>query len=386
MLDAIVIGGGPAGSSAARLLARQGWQVVLVEHGPRHRRKACGDCLNQRAVFLLRRHGLLDDVKSLAVGATRRLRVHAWAREPLTASLDGPRATDGGLLVERHRFDQLLIDRAAADGVEVLQPATARIRVFEPRRVRVEIACGGRTHHLAARMVIGADGLRSAVARAAGLAALGYRSGGVRYGFAVEVRPAGGRARAIRPDTIEMFVVPRGYVGVVNKGGGELHVAGLATRPTRATTGPDVLLESAVERFALLRDAGLDQCGQVSRGRMIGAGPMPCRPCSVAGEHVALVGDAAGFVEPFTGEGMSWALESADALAAMVRKTQPGQWSLAAAARYRRAWAGCVGRRQRRCRVLTAALHRPVAGRVLFRLAAGHPLLVRHLVRQATMP
>jgi len=63
--DALVIGGGPAGSSTARGLARLGWRTALVEHGSRHRPKACGDCLNVRGVRLLQRAGLLDDVRAL---------------------------------------------------------------------------------------------------------------------------------------------------------------------------------------------------------------------------------------------------------------------------------------------------------------------------------
>ena len=103
----------------------------------------------------------------------------------------------------------------------------------------------------------------------------------------------------------------------------------------------------------------------------------------MSGRLVALVGDAAGYVEPFSGEGMSWALESASVLAEVLADERPGAWTPDT---YRRAWRDRIGRRQRWCRGLALALGRPHLCRLLFRGAAGHPRLVRWLVGRVVRP
>jgi flavin-dependent dehydrogenase len=265
----------------------------------------------------------------------------------------------------------------------VLQPATARLDVTTATPVTVQVHQGGDTQRLCCRLVVGADGIRSSVARAAGLAGGGAR--GRKYGFAFDV-PAPGRVDAIEPGTIEMFVVAGGYLGVVRHGGGGLHVAGLVSGRTHDDSAPFAFVESVAGRFEALTEAGLDRLDRPRCGRLLGAGPMPCRPRRVAGDRVVLVGDAAGYIEPFTGEGMSWALESAEILATVVGDLSPGGWTSTAARRYRRAWAGRIGRRQRGCTWLARVLARPAVNRALYGVAAARPAVVNALVRRAVLP
>jgi flavin-dependent dehydrogenase len=230
--------------------------------------------------------------------------------------------------------------------------------------------------------VVGADGLSSGVAAAAGLREVGC--GGRKFGFASDVTGPG--AGVIRPDTIEMFVVPGGYLGVVRHGREGVHVAGLVSLGATATRSPSAFIESVAGRFALLREAGLQRLEQRGYGRWLGAGPIPCRPRAVAGDRVALVGDAAGYIEPFTGEGMSWALEGAEVLSEVLADRMPGEWTPATALAYRRAWRARVGRRQRLCRALALALGRSGLQAGLFYAASGHPILSRWLVRRVVTP
>ncbi|MHC4220168.1 MAG: NAD(P)/FAD-dependent oxidoreductase, partial [Planctomycetota bacterium] len=268
LLDAIVIGAGPAGSCTALLLARLGWRAALIERGSRHRAKACGDCLNQRAERLLRKAGLLDEVRGLAAGRTRRLRVHVEGRPPLRAALPFSDGADRGLLVERPRFDQMLVDRAADAGAWIVQPASARVGPPGRGFSTVDVDDGRSQSRLRCRLVVGADGLRSSVARAHGLA---RRNGGRKMGFALDVRCPG--AGVIRTDAIEMFVVAGGYLGVVNQGGGALHVAGLIAARSASPRSPRAFVESVAERFDVLRAAGLNRLDNTRCGPLLGAGP-----------------------------------------------------------------------------------------------------------------
>jgi len=381
--DAIVIGGGPAGSCTARALARLGWRTALVEHGSRHRPKACGDCLSVRGVGLLQRAGLLDDVRALAVGSTRRVRVHVAGRPPLTAPL--PAGDAGvGLLVPRDRFDQLLVDRAAEAGVHVFQPMSARIVELTRHGARVALRGSGAASHARSmwcRLLVGADGLRSAIADASGLGR--HRTNGGKFGFAIDVDgPARG---GVAPGTIEMFVVRGGYLGVVTRSDGRMHVAGLVSRAA-SVGNPIEFVESVARRFDVLRPSGLHRIRRASCNRLLGAGPIPCRPRSVAGVRVALVGDAAGYVEPFTGEGIRCALQSAEILADTLASATPGDWTPATARVYRHQWTRRIGRRQSLDHLLARALERPGLAGPLASVTGRHPAIAAWLVRMAVRP
>ena len=382
--DAVVIGGGPAGSMSALLLAKLGWRVVLIERGGRFRDKACGHCLNLAVHPLLQREGLLDDPPMAgSVGRLQRLRLHLGQREPATIALaDGHRA-GGYLLVPRREFDQLLRDRAAQAGATVIQSARACLRSTDEHGAVVEVRSPQRqTRRLRSRLVIGADGLRSGVARAEGLAAT--KRIGRKFGFALDVRCP--RADLLSPDTIEMFVVPGGYLGVVNQGRGVLHLAGLVSPHDADASRPVSFVATVARRFDLLGRVGLANAAALHAAKVLGAGPMPCRPRAVAGEWVALVGDAAGYVEPFTGEGMSWALTSAEVLAEVVADQSPGDWTPAAARRYRRAWRDRIGRRQWRCRLVSWSLGHPRWVGLLAGAVTRPGPLTRGLVGKVVMP
>jgi 2-polyprenyl-6-methoxyphenol hydroxylase-like FAD-dependent oxidoreductase len=352
--QAVVIGGGPSGALSALALARRGWDALLVERGGRGRGKTCGHCLNPRSASALASFGLLDEVRAIAVGRTERLRVHLENGRRIEAAMGGREGSSrAGWLVERRGLDALLQDAAEASGVEIVRGESARLVCAGDgaREAVVSIGRGSSARRVRAALVVGADGLRSAVAARAGLSR-GAGRVGKKFGFSLDAAWRDGHGAS--EGVVEMFVARGAYVGVVRQAGGVAHAAGLVGVAWEGERGPREVMAAFRTRFALFGSVVGEEMGEVEA-----CGPMPCHAREVARGRVALVGDAAGYHEPFTGEGMAWAMESARALDEAAVGCLPGVWDARAGAAYARAWRRAVGRRQRACRGVAWLLERP---------------------------
>ena len=140
-------------------------------------------------------------------------------------------------------------------------------------------------------------------------------------------------------------------------------------------------MASGFDRLAFLR--GL---GPRSMERFAAAGPMPWKPKRVANQVGALVGDAAGYIEPFTGEGMAWALEGAVLLSEQLIAVGQRGWNERAAVCYARDHRAAIRRRQRWCHLLTATIRRPLPRAIVFLWARKHPAVARGLMSQVVSP
>jgi len=356
--DAIIVGAGPAGSIAALALSNLGWSVALVDRSPEGRTKTCGHCLSPRALPILGSLGLLDDVRAIATARSRTLRVHLPNAQPLTIPLDA--RTHPGLVVERRLLDPLLARRAGEAGAEVIRPARASIQSLEQGRAVIGIRTESRERALAAPLLLGADGLRSRIARSAGLAS---RRAGRKFGFSFDA--SGARFEA---NTVEMFLTPTGYLGAVQQADGA-HLAALVN-PARGEREPFAFVDQLRRTFPLLDRALPAPLVRTEAHHLAAASPMPAPASRVADGPVALVGDAAGYREPFTGEGMAWAIESAHALAAVAARFAPGEWPAQASSQYAALWRKTIGARQRRCARIAWLLERPSALAFVRRLVA----------------
>jgi menaquinone-9 beta-reductase len=307
--DVVVVGAGPAGSATAILLARAGRHVVLLDRARFPRPKACGGYVSPGAAAVLARLGVFDFLDP-GVGRSLRgmeLRTPGGARY-LVEYRDG-RSAERSLAVPRDALDLAILRAARASGA----------RVLEGFRVGDLLVAGGqvqgvdgyddarRPTTLRTRLVVGADGTHSIVARKLGLQrpvrwpprlGLATRLAGVPWST----------------DYGEMHLGRHGYVGVAPSGDGLVSV-GLVGPLPRGRLGP---VESALGRaLAELPDLA----ARLERGRPLdavrGVGPLGFGVRSCAGPGFALVGDAAGFFDPFTGEGIFRAVRGAEILAGL---------------------------------------------------------------------
>jgi menaquinone-9 beta-reductase len=370
IVDVAVVGGGPAGALSAMLLARQGREVVLLERAPRWRWRACGVFASPASVTALRRLGVTDaDLAGLArpVGAMR-VETPRGARFPLTYGGSGALA-DSAVGFDRGALDPHLLDLARAAGADVREGATVtRLTLDEPRgRLTVSGGDAG-ANEIQARMIVGADGIRSLVARTAGVA---RRS------------PIGPRAALTFhiPDPIpssdaRMVVIEDGYVGLAPVPGDRLNVGIVLGRswfgPLRNGGAP------AVARQILARVlAGPDpDRGEAVLDRVVGITPLGHGVSRRAGGNWVLVGDAAGFLDPFTGEGLHRAIVAAELAAATIDAVLAGRPG-AGLADYDRAMRARFAAKDLVTRIVQGFLGRPA----LFEYAARR-LSARERVRE----
>jgi flavin-dependent dehydrogenase len=373
--DAIVIGAGPAGALSACLLAREGLAVLLVERRAFPRRKVCGGCLNASALASLDRSGLGGRVRSLGALPLDTLRLHHRGRQARVA-------LPAGLAVSRAALDLVLADAAAEAGCERRFETTATI---EPRwddeagsgcRCVLLRGPGGRDDEARARAVVVADGLGHVSLRdCAGFTSVVQAS--ARVGIGGEAGPG---IVGVEPGSITMAVTRHGYVGAVEVEGGQVNIAAAVDPPFLKNAGGP-----AAAAQAILRDAGVPVNGTLEPVDWLGTLPLTRRLVRPAARGIFVLGDAAGYVEPFTGEGMAWACAGAEAVVPFVKRAAAApdprledEWV--------RALARSIGRDQRRCRILAWNLRQPALVAMFMSLLRRHPGLAAPVLARFSPP
>lgn len=365
-----IVGGGPAGSSLAIRLARRGLNVDLFERARFPRAKPCGEGLMPKALEDLAELGVLEVAEATGqrfAGIAYVCGTHrAEARFPAT-----PGRIDHGLGVSRELLDQAMLERAGSmPGVQLHEET--RVNGFRMERGRVRAVCTDRGE-LPCDVLVGADGRSSLVRRRAGLDG------------AAPCRPRGalvGRLLGIEgplPEVVEVHVVPGAEVYLTPVGQGRVQVVvclEAAALPALAGDGAGAfrrLLGGSPATAALLaRAQGMGEVRAVAR-LSVGAR-------QVASQGIFLAGDAAGFLDPVTGEGTSLALSDTRWLAPLLEELAAGRPLPEVEAAYARAIRG----ERRQVAVLThlvlALLRYPwLAGAAIQRLER-RPELFRRLV------
>jgi flavin-dependent dehydrogenase len=400
--DVVVVGAGPAGALAAGQLARQGALVLLVDRAAFPRAKVCGCCINPRALSALSAAGL-DELTEQA--GAKKLRSFCLAVGRRSAKV----RLQGGVALSRSAFDGALVRAAIASGSYFLPSTTAElgpdtedVRVVSlrqktphptpnkpdaqardtlappagllPEAERGEQRAGSVSDGLrgdpspgpvayasgslgegsgvasaSCRVVLAADGLNSLLLSRGGVSEAPALPGSrIGAGVVLDIDDP-----FYEPGVIFMACGKAGYAGLVRLEDGRLDLAcALDAGAVRAARGPAAVAKTLIADAGWPVPTGLDD--QHWRGTVA----LTRQAERVADHRLFALGDATGYVEPFTGEGIGWALASAIAVTPLalhaIRDWQPG---LAVA--WRRLHQRVVTRRQFACRLLAAVLRRP---------------------------
>ena len=336
--DAVVVGAGPAGSATARLLAQAGARVLLLDRARFPRDKPCSEYLSPQSTRVLEHLGP-DVVAAVEAAAPARLTGMKLVAPSGRAALGRFAADHGwqpprpyGFALPRTVFDTILRDAAVRAGATAQEGVTVEELVYGAGGVAgVVVRTGdGRRETIKARVVVGADGLHSVVARR-----LGVRSEHAprRIAYTAHVADVAGVG-----DAGEMHVGRQGYVGLGPVGGGVTTVALVLPLAVARTGGRDPRRDffAELERFPGL--AGRFDPRRIER-RVLVTGPFARWSRRATANGALLVGDAADFFDPFTGQGIYAALRGAELAvdALLPALAAAGPVSDAALAPYRRA-------------------------------------------------
>lgn len=331
----VVVGAGVAGALSALLLARAGLDVLLVEKACWPRAKVCGGCLNAAALRALARAGV-------TIRAGRRYARMRLACRRRTAEFALPE----GLAISRQRLDATLVEHAVRAGACFVPGVRASLAEPERHVRKVVLRQASTSQTVSARVVLDCGGLASRL-----LPGIDWRvANGARIGVGA---CAAGVPDAYHAGTIHMACARHGYVGLVRVEDDHTDIAA-ALDPVWCgkVGGPAHAIGS------LLAEAGLPRIDSLDDVHWRGTPRLTCKRQALGANRVLILGDASGYVEPFTGEGMAWAITNAQAVVPLVRAAV-AHWDDAIVSNWSARHASILQSRQRVCRGVSKLLRHP---------------------------
>ena len=382
--DAVIVGAGPAGSSAAILLARAGWSVALVEKQRFPRRKVCGECIAASNLPLLEALGIGPEFEAAAGPHLRQVALMHGDHQAVAAL---PAATDDrhhwGRALGRETLDTLLLEQARAAGAEVLQPWS--VQAIEGSagdwRCRVRAIDSNATLTLHAPVAIAAHGSWEALPSARPSRRLA-RSASDLFAFKANFRSA-----SLHEGMLPVLAFDGGYGGMVVAGDGVTTVA-CCIRSDRLEAHrhamPGLRAGEVVEALLKRECAGVRAAlrNATREWPWLAAGPIAPGIRLRADDTLFRIGNAAGEAHPIIGEGMSMALQSAWLLCAHLLGDEGRAaalavpWQREVARRYAAQWRQQFGPRLRLASAFAHCAMRPALAAPLVALVKAWPDLM----------
>lgn len=361
--DVLILGAGPAGSALAQALARAGYSVALADKKRFPRHKPCGEFLSPECRPYLEELGVGDALGKIGVRLVSGMKLFAGDHVASGRFLRLDRApyNDAGYAIRREALDAELLDAAIRrPEVDWLERHDFQRLLRDEAGVVVGAALrdpDGATRELRARVTIGADGVHSRVAKDLGV----QRASRWLDRLALVARFSGVTPRA----AAEVHFVRRAYFAATTVDDGTFHLNLLVDRATLRDRDGDV--DTFVrEHVAQAPELERRLVGAERLGPWRGIGPLAFTTTRQSCDGAALVGDACGYVDPLTGEGIYFALHGARSLAQSIEE------SFADPARARAAMRGYERRRRREVgprMLLAAAIQRGLRSEAVVRAA-----------------
>lgn len=294
-VDVAIAGGGPAGSSAALVLAAAGLETLVIDKAQFPRNKACGEYVSAGAIDLLRGLGLEP------------------ALAPRAAPLRGIRLSGNGVRVElpfsqpgwslpRISLDDEMLRAAIDRGAAYLQARVEDVREEDSGAVLTLREPTGEVREVRARFAIGADGSQSLVAKRCGLSVA--PRGEQRFAL-------GGHYAGLRDldRFVEMFVEGSSYFAVNPFDAAHANIM-VIVREQELSARKDDVDRFIRERARALSGDSVRFADARLEGKRMAVGPLAHATSAITTENILLAGDAAGFIDPFTGQGVYLALRA----------------------------------------------------------------------------
>jgi geranylgeranyl reductase family protein len=357
LFDVAIVGAGPAGSTCAAFCAVAGLRTVLLEREAFPREKVCGDCLNPACWPVLRRLDIAEQVRRLPHGKLDKVEFIAIGGEKV--SVDLPRGDESEIAVKRRFFDDALLTRARELGVEIREESTVTaLNKTAARNWKIDIV----RQTLAARFLVGADGRNSTVARLCNLLPRPERERVALQAHIPLPKEFGNR--------VVLQFLPEGYSGQAPVNDAELNLCLVGTPPTILS-----LRKWAEAEFLLPPNQPWRSITLLTRP------PVPS-----GHENLFFIGDAARVVEPFTGEGIYYALRSGELAANAIERIIRAQDRQSTLREFARAHAAIYRGRLWINRLARAAVLSPRLASALLPVAGVSPAIVRLLTGKVISP
>ena len=356
--DAVIVGAGPAGAVSAAILAARSWRVLLIDRAIFPREKTCGGCVNARAIQTLRELGLQSALNSAATIIKYDLRV----REHRLSS-----PIPAGVAISRSELDSALVTEAQKRGCDFLPGTSAVLCPTDPgkpfRQLILRNNSGSQT--IAARIVLACDGIAGTLLDSEPRAAW-KTTKNPWLGISTLLEPGNAILAA---GTIQMNVAEGGYVGLVKLSDGRIHMgAALDPRACRKAGTATALIRKILSDCLGPRIAGLE------KAKFFGVGRYTRRRTYPGAHRVLAVGDAIGYVEPFTGEGIAWAVCSAREATALLPDPD-ADWPECLVQSWAKRHHIIIGRGQWLCRALRYMVRHPNLASAAVAFASAFPTI-----------